>query len=91
MDLLKRPTKRHFTDAARAAALEVRRRNRELALPKNIPEVFVVRLAAAHLSFGWEIRRFGGVVLDKSGMGYASMQEAHIAGCEALAFARTKA
>lgn len=75
---------RSFTDAARAAALEARRRKREQALPRGIPEVFVVRGAVAGLGYGWEIRRFGGVVLETAQTGYSTMQGARSAGHVAL-------
>lgn len=73
---------RHFSDAARAAAIEGRRRKaaEAAAIPRGMPEVYVVRLQGAHLRFGWEIRRFGAVVLDRSTASYATMQEARTAG-----------
>ena len=76
--------RRHFTDAARAAAAETKRRKRETALPRGVPEVFVVRRPIANLVFGWEIRRFGAVVLDKSRADYPTMQGARSAGEAAL-------
>ena len=84
MSLQKSPSRRHFTDAARAAALEARRRKREAAIPRGTPEVFVVRLPGASLLFGWEIRRFGAVVLDRSRADYPTMRDAYVAGREAL-------
>ncbi len=79
-----RPSKRHFTEAARAAALEARRRKREQALPSGIPEVFVIRRPIGGRGYGWEIRRFGGVILDRSSTHYSTMQGARFAGHSAL-------
>ena len=81
---LSNANRRRFTDAARAAALEARRRKREQALPRGIPEVFVVRGPAVGLGYGWEIRRFGGMVLDSSSTNYSTMQGARSAGHSAL-------
>ena len=75
---------RHFTEAARAAAIEGRRRKREEALPRETPEVFVVRQTEESLQFGWEIRRFGAVVIDKSLTDYSTVQGARSAGELAL-------
>ena len=75
---------RQFTDAARAAALEVRR---EKILLKNdllTPTLFVVRHCVYRQLFGWEIRRFGGVVLSRSEIGYVSQSQARLAGQIAL-------
>ncbi len=80
-----RPTKRHFTDAARAAAMAKRR---ELSLnPRDptTPEIFVVRLAPASKAFTWEIRRFGGVIIERGEMGFASTSQAYGNGALALA------
>lgn len=83
---LSKPTGRHFTEAARAAAIEGRRRKaaEAAAVPRDMPEVYVVRLQGAHLRFEWEIRRFGAVVLDRSITSYPTMQEARSAGEAAL-------
>ncbi len=88
---LSEPTRRRFTDAARAAALEARRRKRETAIPRETPDVFVVRLPGAALQFGWEIRRFGAVVLDRSRADYATTRDAYAAGREALSGRGTEA
>lgn len=80
----RKPTRRHFTAAAQAAAIEARRRKREAALPRDLPEVFVVRRPGAGLVFGWEIRRFGAVVLDAGSTDYSTMQGARSAGKSAL-------
>lgn len=82
--LLDKPNRRHFTAAARAAAAEARRRKREQALPREAPEVFVVRRPEAHLQFVWEIRRFGAVTIGRGDVGYASPRAARSAGLEVL-------
>ena len=78
------PPKRRFTEAARAAALVARRRKRDLAAPQGTPEVFVVRQPSTNRGYGWEIRRFGGVVLDRSPTDYPTMHGAQSAGNAAL-------
>ena len=79
-----RLSKPRFSDAARAAAIEARRRKREQAVPLGTPEVFVVRRPDACLGYGWEIRRFGAVVLDRSVTDYSTLQGARSAGEAAL-------
>ncbi len=73
-------SRRRFTDAARAAAADARRRKREAAVPRETPEVYVVRLPGAHLQFGWEIRRFGAIVLDRGETRHSTTQGAWTAG-----------
>lgn len=85
MGFQKPVSRRHFTDAARAAAVEARRRKRETAVPRETPEIYVVRLPGAHLRFSWEIRRFGAVVLEKAETSYPTMQDARAAGETILA------
>lgn len=75
---------RLFSPQARQAAIEKRRRVREEQPPKGTPSLFVVRLAVDH-QFGWEIRRFGSIVLSRSDDGFATRSEAQVAGQEALA------
>ena len=78
--------RRHLTDAARQAALA--RRREIAALPKAPTEalaLFVVRGTERSNAFGWEIRRFGAVVVGQSLWGYASSEAARAAGEEALA------
>ncbi len=84
MSTQKPASKRHFTAAARAAAIEGRRRKREAAPPKDAPEVFVVRKPDNDLVFGWEIRRFGALVIEKGGAGYSTIHDARTAGESAL-------
>lgn len=55
-------TRRHFTEAAREAAVLARQRKREHRIQH--PEdhtlaMVVVRAAEVPLGFGWQIRRFG--------------------------------
>ncbi|MBE7190301.1 hypothetical protein [Jatrophihabitans endophyticus] len=78
------PSRRYFTETARAAAAEARRRKRDEALPPGTPEVYAIRLSDRHLRFGWEIRRFGGIVLHRGETGYASPAAARSAGLRAL-------
>ena len=73
-------SRRRFTDAARAAAVEARRRKREAAVPRETPEVYVVRLPGAHLQFGWEIRRFGALVIEKGATRHLTTRDARLAG-----------
>jgi hypothetical protein len=79
-------TRRHFTDAARAAALAAKLRKQEVraAMGNNCPEVFVVRHLGGTLEFQWEIRRFGGVVVDRSTSVFLRTSDARSAGNHAL-------
>lgn len=80
----KRPNRRHFTDAARAAAKEARRRKKEMQADPNRPEIFVARAGPESRCFVWEIRRFGGVLLDRGTAAYEDVAEARMAGKRAL-------
>ena len=75
--------KNTVSQAARDAALIKRR---ELAALKTIVavEVFVVRCSAPSLLYGWEIRKFGSIVLSRSETGFPTSSLARIAGEEAL-------
>ena len=73
---------RHFTEAARAAAAIGRRQRAENAVPVNTPAVFVTRLADGR--FGWEIRRFGALVIHQNDVAYVTIAEARSAGERAL-------
>ena len=77
--------RRHFTQAARDAALA---RRRELAaLPKDPsghPQLFVTRGAYVRNDFGWEIRRFGAILVARSDRGYATATLARDAGDHAI-------
>ena len=71
------------TPEGKHAAIEGRRR-REAALPAiDAPSVFVVRLAGAK-AFGWEIRKFGGIVLSRGETGFATQMLAETAGKKVL-------
>lgn len=78
-------TRRHFTQAARDAALA---RRREIAAqpkdPSGALDLFVIRGAEHGNDFGWEIRRFGAIVVARSSCGYPAPTAARQAGEEAL-------
>ena len=78
--------RRHFTQAARDAALA---RRRELAAmpkdPSGQPRLFVTRGAQTGTDFGWEIRRFGALVIARSDRGYPTAELARNAGDHAAA------
>lgn len=78
--------RRHVTDAARAAALIARRRKAENSVPVDAPAVFVIRLSDGR--FGWEIRRFGALVICHGDVAYASFLDARSAGERALSEVR---
>lgn len=73
-------TNRHFTEAARAAALAKRREKASLPKDKMAGEVFAVRLPSPSLQFGWETRRYGCIVLNQSSCGYETIADALAAG-----------
>ena len=75
---------RHFTERARAALAELRRHARENPVVRETVGVFVTRITGGNL-FGWEIRQFGGVVLDRGEGSFATPAAAHAAGERALA------
>ncbi len=81
---VKRPTKRHFTEAARAAAKEARRRKKEEKIERDLPEVFVVRPKEDCRAFRWEIRLFGGVILSRSQEDFDTVASARADGLMAL-------
>lgn len=74
-------TRRHFTQAARDAALA---RRREIAAspkdPRGALDLFIVRGAESGIDFGWEVRRFGAIVVARSGGGYPTAALARQAG-----------
>ena len=78
-------TRRHFTEAARQAALQ---RRREIAAmpkePSGTLAMFVVRGAARGNDYGWEIRRFGAIVVARSLEGFPAPLAARQAGEAAL-------
>ena len=78
-------TRRHFTEAAREAALA--RRREIAALPKDPSgtlALFVVRGAERGNDYGWEIRRFGAIVVARSACGFPGPAAARQAGEDAL-------
>lgn len=79
--------KKAFTEAARAAALAKRREIASLGKPLDA-QVFVVRRSAPSLLYGWEIRRFGSIVLSQGETGYQTLAEAREAGDKELAAIR---
>jgi hypothetical protein len=78
-------TRRHFTEAARQAALA---RRREIAALPKVPSgtlaLFIIRGAEHGNDYGWEIRRFGAIVVARSECGYPAPLAARQAGEEAL-------
>lgn len=80
-----RRTRRYFTEAAREGA---KAKRREMALnprDKLALELFVVRLAPSAAAFTWEIRQFGGIILERGETGFPSMRQAYSSGILALA------
>lgn len=78
-------TRRHFTEAARQAALA--RRREIAALPKaptGALALFVVRGGGHGNDYGWEIRRFGAIVVARSDRGYPGPDAARQAGEAAM-------
>ncbi len=78
-------TRRHFTEAAREAALA--RRREIAAMPKDPAgtlALFIVRGAECGNDYGWEIRRFGAIVVARSQRGFAGQGAARQAGEDAL-------
>ncbi|RYB07706.1 hypothetical protein [Lichenibacterium ramalinae] len=77
--------RRPFTRAALDAALA---RRREIAAQPKPPlgalDLFIVRGAACGNDFGWEIRRFGAIVVARSPEGYPGPAAARQAGEAAL-------
>ena len=76
------PRKRFLSPQAKRAAIEARRRLAEQS-PPGAPQVFVVRLAGTQ-PFGWEIRKFGSIILSRSETGFGTQAIARTAGEEAL-------
>lgn len=73
------------SEAARLAAVAKRREIAAIPKDKARVEVFVVRREAPGQPFGWEIRRFGSIVVEQSGACFASVEHAMTAGLAALA------
>ena len=79
------PNARHFTDVARAAAVAARRAKSADFPSFGVPELFVVRASSGDMAFTWELRRFGGVVIQKGADSHPTMALAKAAGLHALA------
>lgn len=75
--------RRHFTDQARAAAAAARKAKRDGPDRFGQPEMFVVK--AGERAFTWELRRFGGVVLQRGPEAFRDMASARADGEAALA------
>ncbi len=74
-----------FTEAARAAAAITRRDKAGLAAQNfNVPSVYVLRAAEPGEGYQWEIRKFGGVPLERSASCYESIVLAREEGAKAL-------
>ena len=81
----KRQNARHFTEAARAAAIKARAAKWAESDCFGKPDLFVVRAPSGDMSFTWEIRRYGGIVVSKGRDSYPMMALAKAAGLHALA------
>ena len=75
---------RRFTKKARMALAEARQRAKEAPAPQETVEVFVTRIPGGTL-YGWEIRQYGGVVLEKGPGSFTTSAEAQADGRRALA------
>ena len=69
---------------ARAALAEARQRAKEAPPVEEDVKVFVTRIPGGNL-YGWEIRQFGGVVLERGPGTFATSAEAQADGERALA------
>ncbi|HEX4768233.1 MAG TPA: hypothetical protein VH414_18355 [Lichenihabitans sp.] len=75
---------RKFSQAARAAAAEARRRRTAERGPIDEPGLFVVRDERLQRDFRWEIRKYGGVVVEMSAETFDSPRHARSLGEKAL-------
>ncbi len=74
-----------FSAAARtAAAVKRRERSRLAAENFNEPMVFALRAPAPQQGYIWEIRKFGGVSMERGGQCYATAAEARQAGLKVI-------
>ena len=73
----------HFTEAARKAAAEALRAKREAPDTFGQPEMFIIRVGSRNLT--WELRGFGGVLLERGTEAFASPALARADGKAALA------
>lgn len=72
-----------FTEAARIAAAAARKAKREMPDTFGLPEVFIV--STGPHTFTWELRRFGGVVLQRGPEAFPDQAAARTDGEAALA------
>ena len=79
----KEQTQHVNTIDGRKASLEARRRWIAERRDAGAPVVFVVRLAGS-MPFGWEIRKFGAIVLRRSETGFKTQLMARSAGEKAM-------
>ena len=77
---------RHLqTPEGKRIAAEGRQRWAAKRPPADAPKLFVVRLGAGpRLQFGWEIRKFGSIVLSRSDVGFGTQLLAQTAGEKAM-------
>lgn len=85
MSVTKDSSRRHFTQAARDASVAAKRAKSTMMQDIAAPRVFITRLTSFPMPFGWEIRRFGGLILGRSEMGYPTVALARSAGEKTLA------
>ena len=76
---------RFRTASARAAAIEGRRRKHETAPSRDALTVFLVRGGTGSPTFGWEIRKFGAIVVQRGEVFHDSAAAARAEGEAALA------
>ena len=76
---------RFFTATARAAARETRHRKRAASRMHDGRDVFVIRHGTENLTFGWEIRQYGGIVIQRGEAFHESAAAARAEGETALA------
>ena len=81
-------TRRRFTEAARAAAAAALAAKRAGPDRFGEPDLFVVR-ADGGIEFTWELRRFGGMVLQRGDRQFPDAEAAKVAGEEALSVLRS--
>ena len=75
---------RRHSKKARAALAEARQRAKKAPAFRETVKVFVIRVPGGKL-YGWEIRQFGGVVLETGQESFATSTEAQADGARALA------
>ena len=74
-----------MTIEQRQKALVTRQLKAAAQPPKDAPQLFIVRLGPdQNLWFGWEIRKFGSIVLSRSETGFETQVLAQTAGEKVL-------